>query len=138
MIAHISAAQSRAADSTNVSSTLCKSKVERLITFRTSAVAVCCSSVSRSSRVSLATFVSLRAADGLRTTFGAMRLLRAAVFRPCALGDLPPALDRRRIAAPRLRTRHRGEVTLAHWSMVRHNLSRADQYAKLTGTTHSE
>ena len=39
-----------------------------------------------------------------------MRLLRAAVFRRCALAGSPPALERRRIAAPRLRTRHRGEI----------------------------
>src|SRR6516164_345323 len=32
----------RATDSVNVLSTVCKSKVERLMTFRTSAVAVCC------------------------------------------------------------------------------------------------
>ena len=43
----ISAAQSRAANSISVSSTDCRSKVERLITFSTSAVAVCCSSDSR-------------------------------------------------------------------------------------------
>ena len=37
-----SASQSRAADSSSVSSTGCKSKVERLMTLSTSAVAVCC------------------------------------------------------------------------------------------------
>ena len=44
-----------AADSTSVSSTVSRSKAERLMTFSTSAVAVCCSSDSRnsfSSRVS--------------------------------------------------------------------------------------
>src|SRR5262245_42357419 len=61
-----------------------------------------------------------------RTTFGAARLLRAAAFRASALGDLPPALDRRRIAAPRVRTRHRGEIRLAYRSMARHNLSEID------------
>jgi len=40
--------------------------------------------------------------------------LRAAVFRRCALVGSPPALDRRRIAAPRLRTRH-FKISLAHW-----------------------
>ena len=45
----MSASQSRAADSTSVSSTACRSKVERLITLSTSAVAVCCCSDSRSS-----------------------------------------------------------------------------------------
>src|SRR5262249_24808240 len=50
--------------------------------------------------------------DDLRehTTFGAKRLLRATVFRRGALVGSPPALDRRRIAAPRLRTRRRGEI----------------------------
>ncbi len=45
----MSASHSRAADSTNVSSTVCRSKVERLMTLSTSAVAVCCSSDCRSS-----------------------------------------------------------------------------------------
>ena len=40
----MSASQSRAADSTSVSSTACRSKVERLMTLSTSAVAVCCCS----------------------------------------------------------------------------------------------
>ncbi len=62
--------------------------------------------------MSRATFVSSRAADEFRkrTAFGAMRLLRVVVFRRCALVGSPSALDRRRIAAPRLRTRH-----LASW-----------------------
>ena len=38
---------------------------------------------------------------------------------PNAFAGSPPALDRRRIAAPRLRTRHRGKVRLAHWSSDR-------------------
>jgi len=45
----LSARQSRAADSTSVSSTACRSKVERLMTLSTSAVAVCCCSDSRNS-----------------------------------------------------------------------------------------
>ena len=40
----LSASHSRAADSTSVSSTVCRSKVERLMTLSTSAVAVCCCS----------------------------------------------------------------------------------------------
>ena len=40
----MSASHSRAADSTSVSSTVCRSKVERLMTLSTSAVAVCCCS----------------------------------------------------------------------------------------------
>ena len=50
-MAAISARTSRAADSTNVSSTGCRSNGERLMTLSTSAVAVCCSSASLSSRV---------------------------------------------------------------------------------------
>jgi len=41
-MAAMSASQSRAADSVSVSSTVCRSKVERLMTLSTSAVAVCC------------------------------------------------------------------------------------------------
>ena len=41
-MAAMSASHSRAADSTSVSSTVCRSNVERLITLSTSAVAVCC------------------------------------------------------------------------------------------------
>jgi hypothetical protein len=67
-----------------------------------SEVAVCCSNDSFNARVSRATLVSLPAADELpgRTAFEVTLLLRAAAFRPCALGDLPPALDRRRILPP--------------------------------------
>src|SRR6516225_8837077 len=43
----MSASQSRTADSTSVLSTVCKSKVDRLITLSTSAVAVCCCSDSQ-------------------------------------------------------------------------------------------
>src|SRR6266487_3163886 len=45
----LSASQRRAADPTSVSSTACKSNVDRLMTLSTSAVAVCCCSDSRSS-----------------------------------------------------------------------------------------
>ena len=38
----VSASQRRAADWTSVSSTACRSNVERLMTLSTSAVAVCC------------------------------------------------------------------------------------------------
>ena len=50
----MSASHSRAADSTSVSSTVCRSKVERLMTLSTSAVAVCCCSDSGSSRCAAA------------------------------------------------------------------------------------
>ena len=46
-----SASQSWAANSTSVCSTVCRSKVERLMTLSTSAVAVCCCSDSRKSSV---------------------------------------------------------------------------------------
>ena len=49
MIVALSASQSRAADSTSVCSTVCRSKVERLMTLSTSAVAVCCCRIRRSS-----------------------------------------------------------------------------------------
>ena len=49
VIVALSASHSRAADSTSVLSTACRSKVERLMTLSTSAVAVCCCSDSRSS-----------------------------------------------------------------------------------------
>src|SRR5262249_36575059 len=45
----LSASHSRAADSTSVCRTVCRSKVERLIILSTSAVAVCCCNDSRSS-----------------------------------------------------------------------------------------
>src|SRR5215510_8706962 len=48
-MAAVSASQRCAADSVSVSSTVCRSKVERLITLSTSAVAVCCCRDSRSS-----------------------------------------------------------------------------------------
>ena len=50
----ISASQSRAADSVSVSSTVCRSKVERLMTLSTSAVAVCCCRDSRDRRFACA------------------------------------------------------------------------------------
>ena len=84
---------------------------ERLMTLSTSAVARCCWSAASRSRVSRATFVPSRTADDLREgAVGARRLLRAPVLRRCALVCSPPALERRRIAAPRLRTRHRGKI----------------------------
>jgi hypothetical protein len=45
----MSTSHKRAADSVSVSSTARRSKVERLMTLRTSAVAVCCCKDSRSS-----------------------------------------------------------------------------------------
>src|SRR6516165_6373699 len=78
----------------------CASVGERAITRSTSDVAVCCSNASLSSRVSRATSVSWPEADELlsRTAFGAFAL------RLRALVGLLLALERRRIAHPRLRT----------------------------------
>ena len=50
----LSASQSRAANSTSVFSTVWRSKVERLMTLSTSAVAVCCSSDSPNRRCAAA------------------------------------------------------------------------------------
>src|SRR5262249_12509760 len=47
-MAALSARHNRAADATSVLSTACRSKVDRLMTLSTSAVAVCCSSASAS------------------------------------------------------------------------------------------
>ena len=56
-----SARHNSAADATKVSSTFCRSNVERLITLRTSAVAVCCSSDCRSSSSSLTFSIAMAA-----------------------------------------------------------------------------
>ena len=102
----LSAWQSRAADLTRVSSTGCRSKVERLMTFSTSAVAACCSSATSRSRVSRATFGSLPAARERRPrpAFGALR--RVTVLRRWALTVLPP-LPRCLIASPEAQDGHR-------------------------------
>ena len=86
------------------------------MTRNTSAVAVSRSSASSRSRVSRAIFVSSRAADELRErpTFGVMRLLRAAAFGACAVGDLPPALELRLTASSPFGTGHSLTI-LAYW-----------------------
>src|SRR6516225_7932183 len=96
-MAPLSAAQSRAADSTSVLSTVCRSNLDRLISLSTSAVALCCSSASSSSRRSLTTSVSWPEADELlwRTAFGAFAL------RLRVLASLLLTLERRRIAHPK-------------------------------------
>src|SRR4029434_5336309 len=77
-----------------------KSKAEPLITLSTSAVAVCCSRASFSSRASCAALVSLLAARELRprAAFGASR--RFNVLGRCVFAALPPVLSRRLIQAP--------------------------------------
>ena len=80
----MSALQSRAADSVNLSSTACKSNVDRLITLSTSAVAVCCRRDRDSSRLrfaisflkSIAAVVRLRAVERLRV-LGGLRTARS-------------------------------------------------------------
>src|SRR5450755_4435356 len=73
----LSASHSRAADSTRVSSTACRSMVEPLMTFSTSDVALCCSSASSRSRVGNSTFLFRRAAaePRRRATLGVLRRL---------------------------------------------------------------
>ena len=63
-MAAISASHSRAADSTSVSSTACRSKVERLMTLSTSAVAVCCCSDSANLRALTQLVEQARVLDG--------------------------------------------------------------------------
>src|SRR5262249_43902865 len=89
------------ADSTSVSSTALRTKVERLITLSTSAVAVCCSSACArcfracaSSRVRWSSSLwRFREGPRLRLAFGA--------FRRRVLTGWPPALERRLIAFPK-------------------------------------
>jgi hypothetical protein len=80
-----------------VFSTDWRSKVEWLMTLSTSAVAACCSRASFSSRVSRTEELRWRKVVAL-PRFG------AAAFRRRDLTDAEPALERRRIAHPRLRT----------------------------------
>src|SRR6266568_9660375 len=79
------------------------------MTRRTSAVAACSSRASTSSRVSRTTSASGPEADELlwRAAFGALPLFSANVFRRRVLTGSPPALERRLIAYPWLRTRYR-------------------------------
>ena len=81
----MSASQSRAADWTSVSSTVCRSKVERLMTLSTSAVAVCCWSNRESSRVRACT------SSNSRTFSIAITAWSAKVFKIsiCRFGNNP-------------------------------------------------
>src|SRR6476659_5555915 len=104
----------RAALWTIASNTGWASAGDRRIMLSTPLVAVCCSSASSRSRASRATSVSRLAVEVMRgcPAFGAIRLLRAAAFGACALGDLAPALERRRIAA--LGSGQSTNLSLAH------------------------
>src|SRR6516162_4181718 len=98
----------RAALWTIASNTGWASAGDRRIMLSTSLVAVCCSSASSRSRASRAFFALSPATDELlgRAAFDVTRLLRTPVLRRCAFAGSPPALERRRITAPRIRTRH--------------------------------
>src|SRR6516164_230383 len=101
--------QSRLALSAIMSNTGWTSVGERLMTLSTSAVATCCSRASFSSRVSRATSVSWPATKEPRapTDSGALRRFDVTTLWRCDLARSRPALERRLIAFPRLRTRHR-------------------------------
>jgi hypothetical protein len=105
-----SASQKRAALLTTASRTGWSSVREALMILRTSAVAVCCSRASFSSRVSRATSVSWSPGGLRRTTaFGALLRFSVADFRCRFLTGSSPALERRRIAFhPRLKLRDFG------------------------------
>jgi hypothetical protein len=94
------ASHNRVADSTSVSSTVCRLRVERLMTLSTSAVVACCSLASISSRRSCAISLSWLAADELRGRAAAVPLGRfgAAALRRRDLTD--PALERPLMAFP--------------------------------------
>src|SRR3974390_3089372 len=98
------AAHSRVANSTRVSNTGCSSPPELEMTFSTSEVAVCCSSASSRSRVSLATSVSWLVADklGLRS-FGALRRFGAR--------RVGGALERRLMVAPEGSASYRAKIS---------------------------
>src|SRR6516225_6314891 len=89
-----SASQKRAALLTTTSSTAWSSVGEALMTFRTSAVALCCSSASSRSRRSRADSLSAR-------TVVALRRFSPCALRLRALASLLLALERRRIAHPK-------------------------------------
>src|SRR6516165_8134037 len=106
--------QSRRALSAIMSNTGWTSVVERLMTLSTSAVAICCSRASFSSRVSRATSVSGLVELRERTAFGASRRSGFVVLRRCDLADWPPALERRLIAFPEAQDKALQAVRLAH------------------------
>src|SRR6516162_10734457 len=77
----ISASHRCAADSTSVSSTVCRSKVERLMTLSTSVVAACCCRASLSSRAIRASFLFSETKTPLRERRDSSRLGRCALVR---------------------------------------------------------
>src|SRR3954451_583799 len=87
-MAPISALHKRAADSVSVSSTVCKSNDERLMTFSTSDIAVCWRSTSLSSRESLATSALECAAEELRIP-AALDAFLGVLLGLAALGAVP-------------------------------------------------
>ena len=90
-----SAPQRRAADSASVSSTVWRSNAERLMTLRTSAVAVCCSRDSVSSRVRVCTSSNKRTFSIAITAWSAK-----VVTNSICLSVKGSTLSRRRLIAP--------------------------------------
>jgi hypothetical protein len=95
----VSAWHSRAADSTSVSRTPCRSNVARLMALSTSAVAACCCSVSSSSRVFAASCsASVVAEASFRLTrvlfFASAERVRPSRLRPLTC-DFPRLICRR-------------------------------------------
>jgi len=76
----MSASHKRAADSERVSSTLCRSNAERLMTLSTSAVAVCCCSDSVRSCVLACTSSNRRTCRSRSTAWSAKDCSKVIVF----------------------------------------------------------
>src|SRR6516225_6131015 len=126
-----SASQSRAADSVSVLSTACRSKVERLITLRTSAVAACRCSASSNARV----FVASSLANAVADTFA--DLVRVLVFASAERIRLPRlrsfAFDSPRLICRRPMDSVGRNANLAHLSRPAHASERP--YHDTTPTT---
>ena len=88
----VSAPQSRAADSVRVSRTVCRSNADRLMTLRTSAVAVCCCSASLSSSVRRCNSCNNRAFSIAISFSTVMSPVEPAkrMARPCSFRDANP------------------------------------------------
>src|SRR5262245_10707680 len=89
----LSASHSRAADSTSVCSTVCRSKAERLITFSTSAVAVCCRNDSDRSSVRWRSSLSSRALSMAMTAWAAKLASRVTCLSVKGTNFLPKDAD---------------------------------------------
>ena len=98
-----SASHSRAADFTSVSSTVCRSKVERLMTLSTSAVAVCCCSDSVRSSVRCCNSSNSRAFSIAITAWSAN-----------VLNELDLLVGERRTSAAAGHAEHADRLAFAH------------------------